>query len=122
MGEDVNILTRENQGNVAYGPQIQRIGISLSSGANELVAAVAGRQIQIMSMSISIRKPVTITLKTDSDEIMPLHAGGMGGIKYPGGEKPWFVSKVDQNLDLNCSADPGTGAGAVIVYRMARLA
>jgi hypothetical protein len=120
MSEDVNILTRENQGNVAYGPQVQKMAISLASGANEFVAAVTGQQVQIMSMSISVEQPVTMTLKTEDDMIIPLHAGGRGGVNFPGGAEPWFVGKIGQDINLNCSASPGVSAGVVIVYRMAR--
>ena len=122
MSEDVNILTRENYGNVAFGPEIQKMGIRLGVGANELVAAVAGQQIQIMSMSISVKRPVTMTLQTGVKEIIVLHAGGMGGVNYAPSKQPWFVGKLGQDMNIECGTDPGSTASAVVVYRIARVA
>ena len=122
MSENVNMLIRQNSGNVAFGPHIQRMAIRLGDGATELVAAVAGEQIQIMSMSISVQRPVTMTLQTGSDEIISLHAGGMGGVNYAPSNEPWFVGKLGQNINIDCGTDPGSTAGAVVVYRIARVA
>ena len=117
--EDVNILSSDNQGNVKYGPVKEVIGVVLAAGANVLVAAVESQQIQIMSILFSVGRGVTLTLRTGSDDIMPINAGGKGGMSLLQGPEPIIVGKIGQDINLHLSGSPGDTAGAVLTYRMA---
>jgi hypothetical protein len=119
MSEEINILSPENQGNVFYGPEID-IDVALAAGVNVLVAGVANAQIQIMSFILGVEKPCTIWLRTGTTNRLPIPVGGKGGLSFLQGQRPIFYSKVGSDINLNITGDPGTNAGVLITYRLAK--
>lgn len=92
-----------------------------SSGANELVAAVAGRRIRVIAYKLSFSGSVNAKFQSGSTDLTGLIYGvaakDSDSVNLPqpvAGPLPQFATAPGEALNLNLSA--GTAVGGYVVY------
>lgn len=114
-----SVLDTHRDDNYGRGTILQKY-VSLSNGANEIVAAQAGKQIQILTMSISTNVAGVFTLKTGTDTIFPfsfpLEVRMSPLVQSSQEDRCLFAGNVGEDLNINVTPNPST-AGVYIQYR-----
>lgn len=86
-----------------------------SLGSNEVVAAVAGRTINVLSMAVISKLANDVKFLSASTQIgatMPL--GANGGFVLPFNSYGWFNTNIGEALNINLSV--ATATGVMITY------
>ena len=86
-----------------------------SMGSTELVAAISGRQINVISLAVVSKLANDIKFLSAATQIsatMPL--GNNGGYVLPHNLYGWFNTEVGEALNINLSA--ATATGVMITY------
>ena len=88
------------------------------AGTYELVAAVAGKQIQIISFKFAVNVAGLYTLQTGADPIFPFPMTTTGGIFRDGSDLdlPIFCSNIGENMNIVTTAAPSVG-GVYLQWR-----
>lgn len=86
-----------------------------SLGSNELVAAISGRSINVLSLAVVTTASNSIKFLSDATQIgatMPL--GANGGFVLPYNPYGWFNTEEGEALNINLSV--ATATGVMITY------
>lgn len=81
------------------------------AGTYELVAAIADKQIQIVSFKFAANSAGIYTLRTGTDEIFPFPMVTTGGIFRDSAESglPLFCGNIGENINIVTTATPSSG-------------
>ena len=94
------------------------IPFTAGAGTYELVAAVAGKQIQVMSFKFAVNVAGTYTLRSGVDDIFPFPMTASGGVFRDIGnlDMPSFCSNIGGHLRIITTAAV-TAGGVYIQWR-----
>lgn len=94
------------------------IPFETGAGTYELIAAVAGKQIQIISFKFAVNSAGIYTLQTGIDTIFPFPMTTTGGIFRDGSDLdlPIFCGNVGENINIITTATPSSG-GVYLQWR-----
>lgn len=103
-------------GTTALTPKFKKIDCS-SSGDNEIVAAVSGKKIRVLSWDVSPSDVVNFKWRTASTDITGLYyaANAGNGVSKPYSPVGYFETVADEALNLNLSAAEAVGGSVVYV-------
>jgi hypothetical protein len=91
-------------------PHVNVALTSAASGANALVAAVAGCKYRVLSAAIVTTLANSVKFQSAANDISALWPlGANGGIVLPFNEHGWFETNVNEALNINLSAATSTG-------------
>lgn len=91
-------------------PHVRLGATPASSGANELVAAVAGAKYRVLAVAVVATTAVTVKFQSASTDItgtFPL--GANGGIVLPFNEHGWFETAANEALNITLGSAVATG-------------
>jgi hypothetical protein len=100
--------------------EIKQRTVPINNGADtyELIPAVDGKQIQILTFVLSVNVAGSYTLQSGSDEIMPFPMVTTGGVfrHSENKDRPLFCGNVGENMNLVTTASPSAG-GCYVQWR-----
>lgn len=81
-----------------------------SSGATQLIAAVAGKKFRVLSLVMITTSANSVKFQSASTDITGLFPlGANGGFTLPFNEHGWFETAAGEALNINMSAASSTG-------------
>jgi len=94
------------------------VPINLGAGTYELVAAVANKQIQIVSFKFAVNVAGTYNLQSGVDVLFPFPMTSSGGVFRDGSDLdlPLFCSNIGGNMQIVTTAAP-TAGGVYLQWR-----
>lgn len=95
---------------------VEDVAISAAAETQELRAAIAGRQFEVLSYAFVCDAASTVTFKSGSTNISgPMSIAANGGVSSDGGGEALFTTAVGEALNITNSAG---NVGGHITYRI----
>lgn len=91
-------------------PHVNVAVTTASSGATQIVAAVANTKYRVLSLAIVSTGANSVKFQSASNDISALFPlGANGGLVLPFNEHGWFETNSNEALNINMSAASSTG-------------